>query len=97
MNFKSLHHFVWHNPKGRILSLIKSKCESIPPSLRMTVVAIMLTMFILIAFGVFGHACYSLGQGHAHTAIEIKHIPSLDLPEKENHEIPGFQFPEHDI
>ena len=97
MNFRNLHHFVWHNPKAKILSLIKSKCESITPSRRMTVVAIMLTMFILIAFGVFGHACYRLGQGHAHTAIEIKHIPSLDLPEKENHEIPGFQFPEHDI
>lgn len=97
MNFRNLHHFVWHNPKGKILSLIKSKCESIPPNRRMTVVAIMLTMFILIAFGVFGHACYRLGQGHAHTAIEIKHIPSLDLPEKEDHEIPGFEFPEHDI
>ena len=97
MNSKSLRHFVWHTPKGRLLSFVKSKCESIPPNRRMTVVAIMLTVFILIALGVFGHACYRLGQGHVHTAIEIKHIPSLDSPEKVNHEIPGFQFPEHDI
>ena len=93
MNFKSLHHFVWYTPKGRILSLVKSKCESIPPNRRMTVVAIMLTVFILIAFGVFGHTCYRLGQGNAHTAIEINHIPSLDLPEGVNHEIPSIPIP----
>ena len=93
MNFKTLHHFVWYTPKVWILSLVKSKCESIPPNRRMTVVAIMLTVFILIAFGVFGHACYRLGQGNAHTAIEIKHIPSLDLPERGNHEIPRIPIP----
>ena len=40
----------------------------------------MLTVFVLTAFFVFGHACYRIGLGQALRRIEMRHISPLDLP-----------------
>ena len=44
-------------------------------------------MAILIAFFVFGHACYKMGAGHARQAIEIEHIRQLELPTQDTPDV----------
>ena len=80
---------VWHGPKGKIKERVKKACDDMPYKQRLTVVTILLTAFILIAFFVFGHACYKMGAGHARQAIEVEHIQQLELPTKiSDHEDP---------
>lgn len=45
---------------------------------RLTVVTIMLSAFILIAFIVFGHACYKMGLGQR-SELKVEHIHQLDV------------------
>lgn len=73
---------VWHGPKGKIRERVKKACDDMPHKQRLTVVTILLSAFILIAFFVFGHACYKMGVGHARQAVEIEHIQQLELPTK---------------
>lgn len=54
--FGAMYDNVWRNPKGRLTTRLKGACESMPPKHRITVVSIMLTVFVLTAFFVFGHA-----------------------------------------
>ena len=75
-----LYNKVWHGPKGKIRERLKKVCDDMPHKQRLTVVTVLLTAFILIAFFVFGHACYKMGTGHARQAIEIEHIQQLELP-----------------
>lgn len=80
---------VWHGPKGKIKEWVKKACDDMPHKQRLTVVTVLLTAFILIAFFVFGHACYKMGAGHARQAIEVEHIQQLELPTKiSDHEAP---------
>ncbi|WP_167761643.1 TraL conjugative transposon family protein [Barnesiella sp. WM24] len=74
-----LYNKVWHGPKGKIRERLKKVCDDMPHKQRLTVVIVLLTAFILIAFFVFGHACYKMGAGHARQAIEIEHIQQLEL------------------
>lgn len=71
---------VWHGPKGKIKERVKKACDGMPHKQRLTVVTVLLTAFILIAFFVFGHACYKMGAGHARQAIEIEHLRRIELP-----------------
>ena len=80
--FGAIYDNVWRNPKGRLTTRLKGVCESMPPKQRITVVSLMLTVFVLTAFFVFGHSCYKMGAGHARQAIEIEHIKQLELPTK---------------
>lgn len=75
-----LYNKVWHGPKGKIKERVKKACEDMPHKQRLTVVTVLLSAFILVAFFVFGNACYKMGAGHARQAIEIEHIRQLDLP-----------------
>lgn len=75
-----LYDKVWHGQKGKIRERLKRVCDDMPHKQRLTVVTVLLTAFILIAFFVFGHACYKMGAGHARQAIEIEHIQQLELP-----------------
>lgn len=85
----SLYYKVWHGPKGRLADRIRVACEALPRRQRLTVVAILLSAFVLMAFFVFGHACYKIGAGHARQAIEIEHIRQPELPTNNtSHEIP---------
>lgn len=80
---------VWHRPKGKISERVKKACDDMPHKQRLTVVTVLLSAFILIAFFVFGHACYKMGAGHARQAVEIEHIQQLELPTKtSDYEVP---------
>lgn len=39
----------------------------------------MLCAFVLIAFFVFGHACYKIGLGHSGRLVEVEHIQPLKI------------------
>ncbi len=77
--FGAIYNNVWRNPKGRLTTRLKGACESMPPKQRITVVSIMLTVFVLTAFFVFGHACYKIGLGKAQKSVEIEHIMPIDI------------------
>jgi hypothetical protein len=42
----------------------------------------MLTVFVLTAFFVFGHACYRISLGKAQKSVEIEHIMPIDIVTK---------------
>lgn len=82
--FATFANKVWRIPKGRLTDKIKAACDDLPRNQRLTVVAVLLSAFVLTAFFVFGHACYRLGLGHSRPAVEIKHLRSLELPDNDN-------------
>lgn len=84
-----LYNKVWHEPKGRIRERIKKVCDDMPRNQRLTVVAVLLSAFILMAFIVFGHACYKIGAGHARQSIEIEHIRQMELPAENTPDVPS--------
>ena len=63
-----------------------------PHKKRVTIVSAMLTFFVLVAFCVFGHACYKIGARQAVKTIEIQHIGNLSLPEL----APNLKFPAYE-
>lgn len=86
--FGAIYDNVWRNPKERLTTSLKGACESMPPKQRLTVVSLMLTVFVLTAFFVFGHACYKIGLGKAQKAVEIEHIRPIELTADNNNLIP---------
>ena len=76
----TVYNKVWHTHKGKLSARLRKVCDDLPHGKRVTVVGIMLTVFVLIAFFVFGHACYRIGLGQAMRRIEVRHIQPLDLP-----------------
>lgn len=80
----SLYNKVWHGPKGRIRERIKKVCDDMPRNQRLTVVTVLLSAFVLMAFIVFGHACYKIGAGHARQSIDIEHIRQLEPPSEKS-------------
>lgn len=60
-----MYDYVWRNPKVRLATRLKGACDAIPPRRRLTAVSLMLAVFVLTAFFVFGHACYKIGLGKA--------------------------------
>ncbi len=75
-----LYNKVWHGPKGKIKERLKKACDDLPKNQRLMVVTVLLSVFVLTAFFVFGHACYRMGAGHARQAIEVEHIRLIELP-----------------
>lgn len=86
--FGAIYDNVWRNPKGRLTTRLKGACELMPPKQRISVVSLMLTVFVLTAFFVFGHACYKIGLGKAQKSVEIEHIRPINLPSENNNVIP---------
>ena len=82
-----LYNKVWHAPKGKIREMLKKACDDLPKNQRLMVVTILLSMFVVTAFFVFGHACYRMGAGHARRAIEVEHIRQLELPSENNPDV----------
>ena len=70
---------VWHDPKGKFTAKIKRACDDMPHKRRLTVVILLLSAFVLLAFFVFGHACYQMGAGHARQEIKVEHIRQLEI------------------
>ena len=79
-----LYNKVWHGPKGKIRERLKKACDDLPKNQRLMVVTILLSVFVLTAFFVFGHACYRMGEGHARQSIKTEHIQQLKLPAYED-------------
>lgn len=75
-----LYNKVWHGPKGRLTAKIKKACDDLPPQQRLTVATVLLSAFVLIAFFVFGNACYKMGARQAQQTIEVEHIRPINLP-----------------
>jgi len=82
-----LYNKVWHGPKGKIRERLKKACDDLPKNQRLMVVIVLLSVFVLTAFFVFGHACYRMGAGHARQAIEVEHIRQLELPSDKTPEV----------
>ena len=82
-----LYNKVWHSPKGKIRERLKKACDDLPKNQRLMVVTVLLSVFVLTAFFVFGHACYRMGAGHARQAIEVEHIKQLELPSENNPDV----------
>lgn len=74
----AIYDKVWHSPKTRLAGMIRRRCDTMSQKQRLTVVTVMLSAFILIAFIVFGHACYKLGLGHR-SELKVEHIRQLDV------------------
>ena len=75
----TVYNKVWHTPKGKLSAKLRSLCDGIPQKQRLLVVTIMLCAFVLIAFFVFGHACYKIGLGHSGRLVEVEHILPLEI------------------
>ena len=73
--------WVWREPKGRVGAKLKQVCDDMPHRQRLMVVTVLLSAFVLIAFFVFGHACYKIGAKRAVFEYEVEHLYNLDLPE----------------
>ena len=82
-----LYNKVWHGPKGKIRERLKKACDDLPKNQRLMVVTVLLSVFVLTAFFVFGHACYRMGAGHARRAIEVEHIKQLEIPSENNPDV----------
>lgn len=78
---------VWRTPKGKLSAKLRKVCDGLPHNQRLTVVTVLLTLFVLVAFFVFGNACYKIGLGHARNAVEVEHIGTLALPNKSNSDV----------
>ncbi len=88
----TIYNKVWGKPKSIAGAFLRRKCDSIPENRRLMVVTILLSLFILTAFFVFGNACYRIGRGQAAVErIETGHIEGLTLPDDDNGESPDME------
>ena len=88
----TIYNKVWHTPKGKLRNFLICKCDNIPQKRRLTIVGIFFGLFVLIAFLLFGNACYHIGLGQVRQHIdEIKHIKAVELPAStEKQSLPTF-------
>lgn len=75
----TLYNKVWRSPKGQLSAKVKKVCDGLPRNQRLMVVSVMLCAFVLIAFFVFGHACYKIGLGHSGRLVNVEHIQPLEI------------------
>ncbi|MCM1141123.1 MAG: TraL conjugative transposon family protein [Muribaculum sp.] len=78
--FVRLIDWVWRNPKANVSAGIKKACDDMPPRQRLMVVTVLLSVFVLLAFFAFGHACYKIGAKQVLNQIEVEHIYNMELP-----------------
>lgn len=77
----AIYNKVWSKPKSQLGAYLRRKCDSIPVNRRLTLVIVLLSLFIITAFFVFGNACYRIGRGQAlMERMEPEHIEGLQLP-----------------
>lgn len=69
----------WYGPKDRVSGSLRKMCDDMPPKRRVTVVAVLMSVFVLTAFYLFGHACYRMGARQAANSFEIEHIHGLEV------------------
>ena len=78
------------------MARLREACDGLPRRQRLTVVSVMLCAFVLVAFFVFGHACYRIGLGHSRQAVEVEHIRPLELPADDNGDVKPLTFTAYD-
>ena len=61
----AIYNKVWGRPKSALGAYLRRKCDSIPANRRLTLITVLLSLFIITAFFVFGNACYRIGRGQA--------------------------------
>ena len=87
----AIYNKVWGKPKSALGEYL---CDGIPSNPRLTLITVLLSLFIITAFFVFGNACYRIGRGQAlMDRIEPEHIEGLELPSFDNGDTPDiWQF-----
>lgn len=80
----AIYNKVCHSPKTRLYAFLKGKCDELSHKQRLMVVTALLSVFILIAFFVFGNACYKMGTRQARQTFDIKHIEGIDIQQPVN-------------
>lgn len=92
----AIYNKVWGKPKSALGAYLRRKCDGIPANRRLTIITVLLSLFIITAFFVFGNACYRIGRGQAlMERIEPEHIEGLELPPLDNGDTPDIgQFNE---
>lgn len=85
---------VLHEPKEHVASRVRKMCDDMPPRRRLIAVAALLSVFILTAFIVFGHACYRMGARRAVVDYEISHMRHLDINVSQGRATPGKLTPD---
>lgn len=92
----AIYNKVWGKPKSALGAYLRRKCDGIPANRRLTIITVLLSLFIITAFFVFGNACYRIGRGQAlMERIEPEHIEGLELPSLDNGDTPDIgQFNE---
>ena len=87
----AIYNKVWGRPKSALGAYLRRKCDSIPANRRLTLITVLLSLFIITAFFVFGNACYRIGRGQAlMERIEPEHIEGLELSSLDNGETPDI-------
>lgn len=80
----TIYNKMWGKPKSVVGEFLRRKCDSIPENRRLMVVTVLLSLFVLTAFFVFGNACYRIGRGHAAVErIDTGHIEGMTLPDSD--------------
>lgn len=77
----SLIDWVWRQPKSKVSGKIRQACDDMPHRQRLMVVTVLLSAFVIIAFFVFGHACYRMGAKRAVFKYGVEHLHEVELPE----------------
>ena len=92
----AIYNKVWGKPKSALGAYLRRKCDGIPANRRLTIITVLLSLFIITAFFLFGNACYRIGRGQAlMERIEPEHIEGLELPPLDNGDTPDIgQFNE---
>lgn len=85
--------WVWRQPKSKVSGKIRQVCDDMPHRQRLLVVTVLLSAFILIAFFVFGHACYRMGAKRAVFEYEVEHLHEFEMPEPKLSEYPKEELP----
>lgn len=80
----AIYNKVWNSPKTRLYAFLKGMCDELPHKQRLMVVTALLSVFILIAFCVFGNACYKMGARQARQTFDIEHIEGIDIQQPVN-------------
>ena len=87
----AIYNKVWGKPKSALGAYLQRKCDGIPANRRLTIITVLLSLFIITAFFVFGDACYRIGRGQAlMERIEPEHIEGLELPSFDNGDTPDM-------
>lgn len=83
---------VWRGPKAKVGGKIRQICEDMSHRQRLTVVTVLLSAFVLLAFFVFGHACYRMGAKRAVFEYEVEHLHRLELLKPGLYDYPDMEI-----